>query len=194
MSLCPHSYPQMWTGQPSWVGSLPSVVGEAHPSCLRALDDPTSLLGGLWPVPVGKALPEANSFISECQPFCNIVRECSAGTGGRAGAGLTQRTDVSTLEQSPERWRNGCESDIPRNGGCTRRYEQDAELTNGCRGCPRAAAAARCNEERQPWPRASGPSSRTIGVVRACTASGCGCAPARDARSSPGGVARDASR
>jgi len=61
------------------------------------------------------ALPEANSFLSECQPFCNIDRaslsrrwmavavvvkvKCSVG----GGPGLTERNLLSTLEQSPER-------------------------------------------------------------------------------------------
>ena len=45
---------------------------------------------------------------------------------------------------------------------------------------------------RTPWPRASGPSSRTTGAEPACTVSVCGCALALDVRSCPVGVARAA--
>lgn len=45
---------------------------------------------------------------------------------------------------------------------------------------------------RTPWPRASGPSSRTTGAEPAFTDSGCGCALVPDGRSCPAGAARAA--
>ena len=148
------------------------------------------------PFRIESALPEANSFISKCQPFCNIRRRFLAGDSrivtavtavnrsARAGPGLTQRNLVSTLEQSPERgdtaatrffWR-------PR-----RLASETDELTNGDRvptGHERAwDADAIRNEERQPWPRASGPFSPTTGAGRGCTGSGCGCGPGPAGRS-----------
>jgi hypothetical protein len=65
--------------------------------------------------PVETALPEANSFLSECQPFDNIgglvlsadratvkdVTDVNVHAGDERG--LTQRNLVSTLEQSPAR-------------------------------------------------------------------------------------------
>jgi hypothetical protein len=60
-------------------------------------------------------LAEANSFLSKCQPFCNIAEGFLRGPPervtlvvivndqGPAERGLTQRNLVSTLEQSPAR-------------------------------------------------------------------------------------------
>lgn len=48
------------------------------------------------------------------------------------------------------------------------------------------------HKEYQPWPRASGLSSRTTVVVRACMVSGCACVPARVVRSSTPVAARAA--
>jgi hypothetical protein len=60
-------------------------------------------------------LPEVNSFLPECQPFCNIAWGLICGNSDTvtdvtdvnfsspAGGGLTQANLVSTLEQSPER-------------------------------------------------------------------------------------------
>jgi ribonuclease P protein component len=50
------------------------------------------------------------------------------------------------------------------------------------------------NEEKQPWPRASGLSSRTIGGVHVCTDSGCGCALALAGRSFPADGVKAAAR
>jgi hypothetical protein len=47
---------------------------------------------------------------------------------------------------------------------------------------------------RMPWPRASGPFSRTTGAEPAYTASGCACGPVRAVRSCPAGVVRAAAR
>jgi hypothetical protein len=64
---------------------------------------------------IESALAEANSFLPECQPFCNILRGEICGAWRRvtivtvvkhsnsAERGLTQRILVSTLEQSPAR-------------------------------------------------------------------------------------------
>lgn len=64
---------------------------------------------------IESALAEANSFLGECQPFCNIPRGLILGGPRsvtavtyvnhlrRARPGLTQRNLVSTLEQSPAR-------------------------------------------------------------------------------------------
>jgi hypothetical protein len=61
------------------------------------------------------ALAEANSFLGECQPFCNIPAadifaplRCVTAVAivmvcGLVERGLTQRNLVSTLEQSPAR-------------------------------------------------------------------------------------------
>lgn len=48
---------------------------------------------------LGTALPEANSFLSMCQQFCNI----GYWAGRRVDAGLTEGNLISTLEQSPAR-------------------------------------------------------------------------------------------
>jgi hypothetical protein len=64
---------------------------------------------------IESALAEANSFLRECQPFCNILRRFIRGSQNPVTAvtlvnhlaiaerGLTQRNLVSTLEQSPAR-------------------------------------------------------------------------------------------
>lgn len=47
---------------------------------------------------------------------------------------------------------------------------------------------------RTPWPRASGPSSRTTGAVPACMASACGCVPVPAGRLWPTGAVRAVAR
>ncbi len=100
-------------------------------------------------------------------------------------AGLTQRIRVSTLEQSPGSRRYGCEPErSPRRScGARRLRSKTAELTKGCQRCLRADVVAKRNEEIQPWPRASGHSSRTIGVAHGCMDSACGCGRVPGARS-----------
>jgi hypothetical protein len=94
---CPHSYPQpverdnrrrsvvclrgrrgVWARHS---GSAYCGLETGRASSLRCL----------VAVPVGTALPEANSFLPECQPFCNIARGRLSGNGRR----VTAVTDVN---------------------------------------------------------------------------------------------------
>ena len=163
------------------------------------------------------ALGEVNSFPGRRQPFCNIgrgfhriarraavagvasVKYLASYRQGRTRPGLTRRTLVSTLVQSPESRRYGCD---PRNmhwgprrlparhkayRGFVRAIVFDRHACPGRSTMPDAT-------RRESWQRASGPSSRITGAVPACTASGCGCAPARDGRSCRIGAARAVAR
>jgi len=56
--------------------------------------------------------------------------------------------------------------------------------------CSPVGRGRQTETRRQPWPRASGHFSRTTGVARACTASGCGCGPGQAGRSCRAGVPR----
>ena len=150
--------------------------------------------------------PEANSFRSGCQQFCCIplaflmfwpIRAdfgvdvygpdeglCWVYCGGR---GLTRRSHISTLKQSPESRRYGCDPG-PEPGdraGQQARHSPTDELPSisGRMVMPNTA-------RRTPWPRASGPSSRTTGGEPGFTVSGCGCAPVRGEPSSPAGAVR----
>ena len=152
--------------------------------------------------------PEANSFLSGCQPFCNIARGFLGALLGAVtavaavkdwrptkrcrGRGLTQRNLVSTLEQSPAR---GDTAATRHQRGTAPASETD-ELTNGNRVHTGMSVHRRGlwwpdgNEEIQPWPRASGLFSRTTGAARGCTGSGCGCGPGPAGRSCRAGAAR----
>lgn len=139
---------------------------------------------------LGTALPEANSFLSMCQQFCNIRGRLS----GRVGVGLTAGNLISTLEQSPARGDTAAPGMLTENAPVS-----EARRTSLKRACTvtvfggismSAGAGAKWNKERLPWPRASGPTSPTTAAVRACMGSGCGCALAPAAPSSPTVVAR----
>lgn len=106
---------------------------------------------------VESALPEANSFLSGCQQFCNIaVRVGSPGSGRfrmcvtiavgvmrltsrqrrseGSGAGLTQRILVSTLEQSLVRGDTAATRVLP---GTAPASERDrTNLPTACRVTP----------------------------------------------------------
>lgn len=115
------------------------------------------------------------------------MRRSMVGQGG-----LTRRSDVSTLEQSPARRRYGCDRIVgtaPVTSE-TRAYQRQSRSPGYTPKREHRAATAIRNEERQPWPRASGPSSRTTGAGRAFMASVCACARAPDAPSCRAGAAR----
>ena len=111
---------------------------------------------------------------------------------------LTQRTLLSTLKQSPECRRYGCDPD-PVSGDRAGQQQdpppidpqRDAVGKGGGRMARRVEPGT---ARRMPWPRASGPSSRITGAEPACTASGCGCVLGPGAPSSPTGAAKAAAR
>jgi hypothetical protein len=162
------------------------------------------------PLPSETALPEANSFLCGCQPFCDIAlarnrwraRPVTAVTfviPGEAIRDSNTQFDPGKSGQYPRtvarKRRYGCD---PHPGG-DRAGKQDARayqrwpcshLQQACGG----GAGATRNKEKLPWPRASGPSSPTTGVAHGCMVSVCGCVPARVAPSCPAGVARVVSR
>ena len=117
MANCPHSYPQT-VDKDVHHRSVVSLRGHRRPSLGTAVVRSVgSRVGrpGFVAVPSETALPEANSFLSECQPFCNIGGGFLGGSRkvvtavvkvkhwGGAGQGLTAGNLVSTLEQSPVR-------------------------------------------------------------------------------------------
>jgi hypothetical protein len=108
---------------------------------------------------------------------------------------LTQRTRVSTLKQSPESRRYGCDPGWyvwgPRRPAA--RPPPTGPRTNVVANRERPDGNAR-STRRTPWPRASGPSSRITGAEPACMASACGCVPAQDVPSCPTGAAKAAAR
>ena len=119
MTNCPHSYPQV-VDRDSRRRSLVYQRGHRGPGLVTDRSAGSRPSGHprfvVWsPSRIETALPEANSFISECQLFCNIGRRfldnalrcvtavTAVNHSARDGRGLTQRNLVSTLEQSPER-------------------------------------------------------------------------------------------
>ena len=202
---CPHSYPQMWTGQSSSSRSTSgSVSGSSQSSrswAAATSRHPRSLSAPLrskrhWQKLTGFS-PGANSSATlrrsglRCRSGVTVVTAVHVRRFGPDGR-FDQGNLVSTLEQSPER------GDTAATG-----FSGTAPVTSETQSLPTAAAfaghaqivcerswTARRNEERQPWPRASGPFSRTTGAGRGCTVSGCGCAPAPAAPSCPAGAAR----
>ena len=154
------------------------------------------------------ALPEANSFLSECQPFCNIAsgfftRRGSLVTGVtfvsgdvQFGGGVTglARFDPDNSRQYPRAvahtWRYGRESVLESvRGAAPAKYARSMSLPTVLASSAVmtsmavAGVGTRPNEERQPWPRASGLFSRTTAAGPVCTVSGCGCARVRVGRS-----------
>ena len=160
---------------------------------------------------IESALAEANSFLAECQPFCNILRGLTFAHGGRIsaltkvnhsaggrrslGRGLTQRNLVSTLEQSPERGDTAATQEIletaPVSKQDGRAYQRNSR-PHRMRIHRRGLWVPDATRSEQPWPRASGPFSPTTADGRGCMGSGCGCARAPAARSCRTGAARGA--
>lgn len=127
---CSHAYPQVWTGRSSSRHKLPATARDidapdSQDRLSAELADPPPSLRCRAPFRSETALPEANSFLCGCQPFYNI-REVFFETVWTSSAkvvavgmfadgfvpverSLTGRTAVSTLKQSPERWRYGCD-------------------------------------------------------------------------------------
>jgi hypothetical protein len=148
----------------------------------------------------------ANRSATFLTRFKQIVREGVAGVkpvkdqrpdSCRPATGLTRRRLVSTLEQSPESRRYGCDPSYF--ARCPRRLPRDTEPTEGF---VRATVSGRCESSgrhgvpdatrREPWLRASGPSSRTTGAEPASMVFGCGCALGQGGQLCPTGVAKGA--
>ena len=159
--------------------------------------------------------PEANSFPSERQPFCNIgagFHRIAHGPRWRVGRQLNiaaiprpqqAKFDPANAAAYPRT--------VARKSAIRLRSAQyaagPAPVTSETQSLPRLREGNRVPPvfgpgrktvpdatRRESWQRASGPSSRTTGAEPACTVSGCGCAPGRAARSCQVGVARAAAR
>lgn len=119
-------------------------------------------------------------------------------SGNGARAARTGRTwfDLGKSRQYPRTVartrRYGCDPPVGDRAGTAKTYE----LTSGNHvPSPRLKRVAGSRvpgktRERQPWPRASGPSSRTTAGAHGCTGSGCGCGPGPAGRSWPTGAPR----
>jgi hypothetical protein len=108
--------------------------------------------------------------------------------------GLTRRSVVSTLKQSPESRRYGCDPGLPGDrAGQQQDYLRPTRRRTRVRRL-RGRTAMRDTTRRTSWPRASGPSSRTTGAEPACMVSDCGCVPGPDARLCRVGAVRGAAR
>lgn len=159
--------------------------------------------------------PEANSFPSECQPFCNIgagFHRIARGPRWRVGRqlniGVMPRVQGAKFDpanaaayprlvarKSAIRLRSAQYAAGP--APVTSETQSLPRLREGNRVPPGFGSGRKTMPDatrRESWQRASGPSSRTTGAVPACTASGCGCAPGRVARSCQAGVAKAADR
>ena len=159
--------------------------------------------------------PEANSFPSECQPFCNIgaaFHRIARGSRWRVGRqlniGVMPRVQEAKFDpanaaayprlvarKSAIRLRSAQYAAGP--APVTSETQSLPRLREGNRVPPGSEPGRKTMPDatrRESWQRASGPSSRTTGAVPACTASGCGCAPGRVAPSCQAGVARAAAR
>jgi len=177
--------------------------------------DPPSSLRCRAPFQSETALPEANSFPSECQPFCNIgagFHRIARGPRWRVG----QQLNIGVMPRVQEAKFDPANAAayprlVARKSAIRLRSAQyaagPAPVTSETQSLPRLREGNRVPPgfgsgrktmpdatRRESWQRASGPSSRTTGAVPACTASGCGCAPGRVARSCQAGVARAADR
>ena len=163
------------------------------------VERPWQKLTVLWPGANSSATLH-QSVLDGGVPWCRLgywaVDRDRIGTERR-------RFDLGKSRQYPRtvarKWRYGCDSDhwvyapelaSETNKSYALRLLSDGhELVVGGMG-----AGATVIEEKQPWPRASGRSSRTIGVVPRCTVSGCGCGPGLGAPSCPAGAARAVAR
>jgi hypothetical protein len=159
--------------------------------------------------------PEANSFRSECQPFCNIGASFHA-IARRPRLRVGRQLNIAVIVRAARAWFDPANAaayprTVARKSAIRLRSAQfaagPAPVTSETQSLPRLREGNRVPPgfgpgrktmpdatRRESWQRASGPSSRTTGAEPACTASGCGCAPGRDARSCQAGVARDAAR
>ena len=201
--------------QPTGDGCAIAMLDTTSGGQPRQLADLPSSLRCRAPFRSETALPEANSFPSRL-PTVLLHSDglCRTLLGGPVAGvtsvkdqrpdrrsfwpGLTRRTVVSTLIQSPESRRYGCDPSI--NAWGPRRYQARHKAYRGVvwasvthrHGEP---CRTRCQiSKEKPWPRASGPSSRITGAEPACTASVCGCGPGLAGPSCPVGVARAAAR
>ena len=177
--------------------------------------DPPSSLRCRSPFQSETALPEANSFPSECQPFCNIgaaFHRIARGSRWRVGRqlniGVMPRVQEAKFDpanaaayprlvarKSAIRLRSAQYAAGP--APVTSETQSLPRLREGNRVPPGSEPGRKTMPDatrRESWQRASGPSSRTTGAVPACTASGYGCAPGRVAPSCQAGVARAAAR
>jgi len=159
--------------------------------------------------------PKLTSFPSECQPFCNIGASFhTIARGARLRVGRQLNTAV--IFGAEQAWFDPANvaaypRTVARKSAIRLRSAQfaagPAPVTSETQSLPRLREGKRVPPgfrpgrktmpdatRRESWQRASGPSSRTTGAEPACTASGCGCAPARGARSCRAGVARAAAR
>jgi hypothetical protein len=132
-------------------------------------------------------------------PVAGVVAVKYLSPGGRSNrCGLTRRTPVSTLVQSPESRRFGCDpSFCPGAAPDTSETQSLSGLGEGKRDPPACSTGWNTMPDatrRESWPRASGPFSRITGAVRACTGFGCGCVPGRAGKSCRIGVVRDVAR
>jgi hypothetical protein len=159
--------------------------------------------------------PEANSFPSECQPFCNIgttFHRIARRPRWRVG----RQFKIAARSGTEKAWFDPANAaayprTVARKSAIRLRSAQfaagPAPVTSETQSLPRLREGNRVPPgfgpgrktvpdatRRESWQRASGPSSRTTGAEPACTASGCGCAPGRDARSCQAGAARAAAR
>jgi hypothetical protein len=159
--------------------------------------------------------PKLTSFPSECQPFCNIgasFHTIARGPGWRVGRQL----NIAVIFGAATVWFDPANAaayprTVARKSAIRLRSAQfaagPAPVTSETQSLPRLREGKRVRPgfgpgrktmpdatRRESWQRASGPSSRTTGAEPACTGSGCGCAPGRDARSCQVGAARAAAR
>ena len=108
--------------------------------------------------------------------------------------GLTRRRLVSTLKQSPESRRYGCDPDLCGDRAGQQQQDHIRSTADEPKRDVCAAGWQRDTTRRTSWPRASGPSSRITGAEPACMVSACGCALVPDARSFPAGAVRAVAR
>lgn len=155
--------------------------------------------------------PEANSFPSECQPFCNIgagFHRIARGPRWRVGRqlniGVMPRVQEAKFDpanaaayprlvarKSAIRLRSAQYAAGP---APVTSETQSLPRLGECKRVPPASVPGRNtmpdSTRRESWQRASGPSSRITGAVPACTASVCGCGPGPVGPSCRIGVAR----
>ena len=213
MTSCPHSYPQPVdrTSPRRSVVYRRGAAGRASPQrrCARWARDRLGTLASLsGRRSASKRHCQKLTVLSRCANRSATLHGVRSGRlaerdehdGCKPFMRHRARFDPAKSRQYPRTvartWRYGCDPGLlwrPR-----RLASETDELTNGDRiphWHERAwDADAIRNEERQPWPRASGPSSPTTGAARGCMGSGFGCEPGPAGRSYRTGVARAAVR
>jgi hypothetical protein len=210
----------VWTGQPSSRREILPTAREigARDSQRKSSGqeaDPPSSLRCRAPFQSETALPEANSFPSECQPFCNIgaafhgiARGSRWRVGRQLNIGVMPRVQEAKFDpanaaayprlvarKSAIRLRSAQYATGP---APVTSETQSLPGLGECNRVPPASVPGRNtmpdSTRRESWQRASGPSSRITGAEPACTASGCGCVLGQVGRSCQTGVARAAAR